>query len=235
MHLKIPSAKRQPFYPGGDELTTLIEMEGWSSLLSLAEAGSCDVDSFIITVATEHDDIIKWKHFPRYWPFVRGIHRSRWIPCTKASNAELCCFFYLHPNKRLSKQWWGWWFETPLCPLWRHRNEFVISTAINNFLHDWAVSLMTFVFQWMSKVPWIYMIFLIYRNALVLPLQIASGYHHQDIHIWIIYINTDDFEVRVVKKDWHLQGRKCHNITPQSVCDIVSEHWPRFYKNWPVR
>ena len=23
-----------------------------------------------------HDDIIKWKHFPRYWSFVRGIHRS---------------------------------------------------------------------------------------------------------------------------------------------------------------
>ena len=24
-----------------------------------------------------HDDVIKWKHFPRYWPFVWGIHR--WI------------------------------------------------------------------------------------------------------------------------------------------------------------
>ena len=23
-----------------------------------------------------HDDIIKWKHFPSKWPFVRGIHRS---------------------------------------------------------------------------------------------------------------------------------------------------------------
>ena len=23
-----------------------------------------------------HDDVIKWKHFPRCWPFVRGIHRS---------------------------------------------------------------------------------------------------------------------------------------------------------------
>ena len=23
-----------------------------------------------------HDDVMKWKHFPRYWPFVRGIHRS---------------------------------------------------------------------------------------------------------------------------------------------------------------
>ena len=23
-----------------------------------------------------HGDIIKWKHFPHYWPFVRGIHQS---------------------------------------------------------------------------------------------------------------------------------------------------------------
>ena len=23
-----------------------------------------------------HDDVIKWKHFPRYWPFMRGTHRS---------------------------------------------------------------------------------------------------------------------------------------------------------------
>ena len=23
-----------------------------------------------------HDDVIKWKQFPRYWPFVPGIHRS---------------------------------------------------------------------------------------------------------------------------------------------------------------
>ena len=22
-----------------------------------------------------HDDVIKWKHYPRYWPFARGIHR----------------------------------------------------------------------------------------------------------------------------------------------------------------
>ena len=24
-----------------------------------------------------HDDVIKWKNFPGYWPFVQGIHRSR--------------------------------------------------------------------------------------------------------------------------------------------------------------
>ena len=31
-------------------------------------------------------------------------------------------FFDLHPNKRLSKKWWGWWFETLSRPLWHHCN-----------------------------------------------------------------------------------------------------------------
>ena len=46
----------------------------------------------------------------------------RWIPRTKSSEAELWCFLWFAPNKRLRKQWWSWWFETPSCPLWRHRN-----------------------------------------------------------------------------------------------------------------
>ena len=29
-----------------------------------------------IVLVLNHDDVIKWKHFPCYWPFVRGIHRS---------------------------------------------------------------------------------------------------------------------------------------------------------------
>ena len=35
--------------------------------------------TYLITICGwlfSHDDVIKWKHFPRYWPFVRGIHRS---------------------------------------------------------------------------------------------------------------------------------------------------------------
>ena len=28
------------------------------------------------SVLQNHFDVIKWKHFPRYWPFVCGIHRS---------------------------------------------------------------------------------------------------------------------------------------------------------------
>ena len=69
-----------------------------------------------------HDDVIKWNHFPRYWPFVRGIHRS---PVNSPHKGQWhgALMFSLICNKRLSKQWWGWWFETLSWPLWRHRND----------------------------------------------------------------------------------------------------------------
>ena len=40
-------------------------------------------------------------------------------PVTRSFNV----FFDIRLNKRLSKQSWGWWFETPSSPLWRHRND----------------------------------------------------------------------------------------------------------------
>ena len=45
----------------------------------------------------------------------------RWIPHTKASDAELWWFLW-SANKRLIKQWRGWWLETLSRPLWRHHN-----------------------------------------------------------------------------------------------------------------
>ena len=33
-------------------------------------------DIIVILIHGTHDDVIKWKHFPRNWPFVREIHRS---------------------------------------------------------------------------------------------------------------------------------------------------------------
>ena len=35
---------------------------------------------------------------PRYWPFVREIHRSRWITHIKASDAELWCILWSAPE-----------------------------------------------------------------------------------------------------------------------------------------
>ena len=38
-----------------------------------------------ITKKRKHDDVIKWIHFPRYWPFVRGIH---WSPMNSSHKGE---------------------------------------------------------------------------------------------------------------------------------------------------
>ena len=52
----------------------------------------------LFRILNNHDDVIKWGHFPRYTPFVRGIRRSRWIPRTMASDAELWCFLWSEPE-----------------------------------------------------------------------------------------------------------------------------------------
>ena len=45
------------------------------------------------------------------------------FPSQRAVTRSFDIFFDLCLNKRLSKQSSGWWFETPLCSLWRHCNE----------------------------------------------------------------------------------------------------------------
>ena len=70
-----------------------------------------------------HDDVIKWKHFRCYWPFVWGIHRSPVNSPNKGQWRGALVFSLICAlNKRLSKQSWGWWFETASRPLWRHFN-----------------------------------------------------------------------------------------------------------------
>ena len=55
--------------------------------MKIEKIGSCHGTNFVIIAVTRgcryehlivprHDDVIKWKHFPLYWPFVRGIYRS---------------------------------------------------------------------------------------------------------------------------------------------------------------
>ena len=46
----------------------------------------------------------------------------RWIPTQRPMTRSFDVFFDVRLNKRLSKQSWGWWFETLSRSLWRHRN-----------------------------------------------------------------------------------------------------------------
>ena len=54
------------------------------------------------------------------------------FPAQRAVTLSFDVFFDLRLNKRLSKQSWGWWFETPSLPLWRHRN------ASSSHLQPWC-------------------------------------------------------------------------------------------------
>ena len=59
------------------------------------------------------------------------------FPTQKPVTPGFDVFFDLRPNKRLSKQPWGWWFETPSWSLWRQCNEDDM--------------------QWLDSKPWIVM------------------------------------------------------------------------------
>ena len=48
------------------------------------------------------------------------------FPAQRPVTQSFDVFFDLRLNKRLTKQSWGWWFETPPRPLWRHSNELII-------------------------------------------------------------------------------------------------------------
>ena len=81
--------------------------------------------SYSDLLSQNHDDVIKGEHFPRYWPFVGGIHRSPGeFPTQRTVTQSFDIFFDLCMNKQLSKQSWGWWPRTPSRPLWRHCNVF---------------------------------------------------------------------------------------------------------------
>ena len=109
-------------------------MDFWPDRLCQLEAILCvghnwlptchSAHSDLINCLPQQDDVIKWKHFPRYWPFVRGIHR--WpvnSPHKGQWRGALILSLICALNKRMSKQSWGWWFETPLRSLWRHWDD----------------------------------------------------------------------------------------------------------------
>ena len=100
------------------------------SFLSLSDNSSLEVNVIKVYLVLSYlisSNLIKWKHFPRYWPFVRGIHRSPVNSPHKGQRRGALMFSLI----------WAWingwvnnggdgWFETPSRPLWRYCNVFHI-------------------------------------------------------------------------------------------------------------
>ena len=81
--------------------------------------GTCGLDNII-----GHDDVIKWKLFPRYWLFVLGIHRS---PVNSPHKSQwrgalmfslICVWINGWVNNREAGD-----LRRYRAPLWRHCND----------------------------------------------------------------------------------------------------------------
>ena len=69
---------------------------------------------------------------------MRGIHRL--LVNSPHKGQWRGASFDLRLNKRLSKQSWGWWFETPSRPLWRHCNGKLANSSITQYTvtREWS-------------------------------------------------------------------------------------------------
>ena len=75
-----------------------------------------NVYGFVPCFVWIHDDVVKWKHIPRYWPFVRGIHqwlvnsphKVQWYGALSFFYVFLFCFLSAH------EQTVEWTIETPV-------------------------------------------------------------------------------------------------------------------------
>ena len=93
-----------------------------------------------VGVQEDYDDVIKWKHFPRYWSFVRGIHRSPVNSTHKGqwSGALMLSLIYA---------WiYGWVNNPEAGELRRHRAHYDVIVMFGHNLHScgwmWPTSFM---------------------------------------------------------------------------------------------
>ena len=125
------------------------------------------------------------KTFPRYWPFVRGIHQSFVVPLTKTSDGSFDVLLCLHMNKRLSKQSRRRWFGTPSHPLWRHCND--VQEQAEYILFTGILGLSCMPVKQQGPVPrrvYEFMIQILKENNVALALWIIILLSHNFAHVW---------------------------------------------------
>ena len=93
---------------------------GWQSIFPMNNQYVLYVVSLITLQrwSLRHGDVIKWKHFPRYWPYIRGIHRSPVNSPHKGQWRGALMFTLI--CARIN----GWVNNCEAGDLWRHRNGY---------------------------------------------------------------------------------------------------------------
>ena len=116
-----------------------------------------------------HDDVIKWKYFPRYWPFVREIHRS---PVN-------------FPHKG---QWRGALMFTLICAQmngWVNNGE---AGDLRRYLAHYDVIVMHICWWWIIFTALYWYSLRLQMGHLVLNINLWHNWLHDDVIKWKHYL-----------------------------------------------
>ena len=125
IHLKISSGKWRPFCLG---LKVLI---GSCEIISCCLMGNLDTVCFpclLFRALVIYWAKTWWRHQMEPFSALQALCAGNStvtgeFPTQRPVTRSFDVFFDMRPNKRLSKQSLGWWFETSSCSLWRQCNE----------------------------------------------------------------------------------------------------------------
>ena len=123
------------------------------------------------------------------------------FPTQKPVTRSFDVFFDLRLNKRSSKRWWGWWFETLSRPLWRHRN--LPSTPLHLYQLSPVTICKIHLRVWCHSVRF-------YRTFLIL-----------NIWYWEVVTNcmqSLQFYTGLIPGLHPTNERRCYKVTPSLIC-----------------
>ena len=112
----------------------------FSKLQRIFLVSKFDIDQFTKwAIVSELDTLFRtwWRHEMETFSALLAICAGNSpvadeFPAHRPVTRSFDAFFDLCLNKRLSKQSWGWWFEMPARPLWRHCND---TTLYIQYIH----------------------------------------------------------------------------------------------------
>ena len=175
-----------------------------------------------------NDDVIKWKHFPRHWPFVRGIHRWSVNSPHKGQWREALMF-------SLICAWMNDWNNREAGDLRRHRAHYdvtVMCVRLSEYGSN-SRSVLTFNTEGWTKWPTFCRYFQkhYHERTFYFVIQISMSFNWQNFSIGL-----DDPLNR-----WKvITCLRCLYIYPIDAIDQTSElfnvmdRWQIEFKVWPV-
>ena len=112
-----------------DSKSTMVQITATSIIWGIVYKYLCcnNVHHGVIRALVTRSDMSWWRHQMETFSALLAICAENSpvpgeFPAQRPVTRRFDVFFDLRLNKRLSKQSWGWWFETPSRPLRRHRN-----------------------------------------------------------------------------------------------------------------